>query len=111
MDLGGCQAQIGHNGSKFEYWESLLVPPGCTLGGLGSSLIAFGGQLVPLWVSRTSKIDAAGDHADIAKTYENHWFSQVCRFGGGFWEFGGALDCAAGTLDGQRLAVWRAGWW
>ena len=46
-------------------------------GGLGSSWIAFGDQLVPLWVPWASKLDAAGDWADITKTYENCWFSKV----------------------------------
>ena len=27
------------------------------------------------------------------------------------WKLGGALDGDAGTLDGTRLAGWRAGWW
>ena len=81
MDLlrfvGADWVQIGHHGSKLEYWESLLVPPGCTLGGLGSSLIAFGGHLVSRWMPWASKMDAAGDKADIAQAYENtsfRWF-------------------------------------
>ena len=43
-------AQIGHHGLTLEHWESLVVPPGCTLGELGSSLTAFGGHLVSLWM-------------------------------------------------------------
>ena len=90
--LGSDLAQIGHNGSKLGYWESLLVPPGCTLGGLGSSLIAFGGRLVSIWAPLASKMDAGGPLADIAKTFENLWFSGVLRAGGSFWRLGGALD-------------------
>ena len=90
--LASDWAQIGHHGSKLEYWESLLVPPGCTLGGLGSSLIACGGHLVPLWVPRASQMDAVGNQADIAKTIENHWFSKVLEGWKGIWELGGALD-------------------
>ena len=30
--LGSDWLQIGHHGSKSEYWGSLLVHPGCTLG-------------------------------------------------------------------------------
>ena len=62
-----------------------------------------------LWVPRASKMDAAGDQADIAKTYENKWFSMVLEV----WRvmrLGGALDRVAGTLDGIWLADWRAGW-
>ena len=72
--LGSDWVQIGHHGSKVEYWELLLVPPGSTLGGLGSSLIPFGGRLVSLWVPRASKIDAVGNQADTATTCENNWF-------------------------------------
>ena len=75
LRLGSDWAQIGRNGSKLKYWESLLVFPGCTLGRLGSSWIAFGGHLGSIWVARASKMDAEGDKADIAKTIENNWFS------------------------------------
>ena len=126
--LGSNWVQIEHNGYKLGYWESLLVPPGSTLGGLGSSLIAFGGHLVALWVPRASKMDAAGDQADIAKTYENHWFLVVLggwrgiweawrgiwgawrSFGFGFWRTGWQL---AGWLEGWLVvagAGWEAGW-
>ena len=54
------------------------------LGCIGAAGITFGvcrvhfgkawDHLVALWVPRASKMDAAGDQADIAKTYENHWF-------------------------------------
>ena len=47
------------------------------MGGLGRSLIAFGGQLVSLRVPWASKIDAAGNQADIAKTNEKQTFSKV----------------------------------
>ena len=66
--LGSDWVQIGHHGSKLRYWESFLVSPGCTLGELGSSSIAFGSHLVPLWGTQASKVDAAGDQNDIAKT-------------------------------------------
>ena len=46
--LGSDWVQIGHHGSELEYWESSLVSPGCTLGGLRSSWMPFGGQLVPV---------------------------------------------------------------
>ena len=75
--LGSDWAQIVPNGSKLGYWESLLVLPGCTLGGLGSSLIASGGHLVSIWMTWASKIDAGGDQADMAKTIENREFSKV----------------------------------
>ena len=28
-------------------------------------------------MTRTSEVDAAGDQADMAETYENYWFSMV----------------------------------
>ena len=95
MDLGASWAQIGLRLGTMApnwYWESLLVAPGCSLGGLGSSLIAFGGHLVSIWAPRASKMDAGGPLADIAKTFENHRFSRVLRAGGSFWRLGGALD-------------------
>ena len=66
--LGSDWVQIGHHGSELEYWESSLVSPGCTLGGLGSSWIPLGGHLVSIWVPWASKTDAVGNQADIAKT-------------------------------------------
>ena len=115
--LGSDWVQIGHHGSKFEYWESLLVPPGCTLGWLGSSLIAFGGHLVSLWKPWASKMDATSDKADIAKTIENHMFLMFLESwrvileawrssGFCFWYTGWHL---AGWLEG-RLVVAGAGW-
>ena len=56
--------------------------PGCTLGGLGSSWMPFGGHLVSIWVPRASKMGAAGDHADTAKIIENRWFSNVLELWG-----------------------------
>ena len=47
-----------------------------------------------------SKLDAAGDEADIAKTIENCWFSMV--FGG--W----GID--SGGLEGSWLTFWGGGW-
>ena len=82
---GSDWVQTRHHGSKLWYWESLLVPPGCTLGGLGSSLIACGGHLVPFWVPRASKMDAVGNQADIAKTIENNWFLMVLECWRGIW--------------------------
>ena len=70
--LGSDWAQIGHHASKLEYWESLLVSPGCTLGGLRSSWMPFRGHLVSIWVPWASEMGAAGDHADTAKTIETH---------------------------------------
>jgi hypothetical protein len=75
------------------------VLQGQTLGELGGSLIIFGVTLVSIWRTRASKIDAAGDQADIAKTYENHRFSMVFEVWGvileawrssefGFWHTG-----------------------
>ena len=119
--LGSDWAQIGHHGSKLEYWESLLVPPGCTLGGLGSSLMAFGGHLVPLWVPQASKMDAVGNQADIAKTIENYRFSKVLEgwrvileawrsSGFSCWHAGWQLDgWLEGWLEGW-LVVAGAGW-
>ena len=70
---------------------------------------------------RASKMDAAGDKADIAKTIENHWFSlvlegwrvilEVWRSSGlGFWRTGWHL---AGWLEGWLVlagAGWEAVW-
>ena len=53
------------------------MPPGCALDGHGSSLIAFDGHLVSVWTTWASKMDAAGDQADIAKADENKWFPMV----------------------------------
>ena len=80
-------------------------------------MIAFGGHLGLLWVLWTSKIDAAGNQADIAKTIEHHWFSEVLEgwrvileawrsSGFCFWYTGWHL---AGWLEG-RLVVAGAGW-
>ena len=77
LRLGSDWAQIEHNGSKVWYLESLWVPPGCILGGLGSSLIAFRGHSVSICMTWASKIDAGGDQADIAKAIQNPWFSDV----------------------------------
>ena len=59
--LGSDWVQIGHHGSELEYWELFSVPPGCTLGGLGSSWMPFGGHLVSISVPRASKMDAEGE--------------------------------------------------
>jgi pantothenate kinase-related protein Tda10 len=47
-----------------------------------------------------SKIDAAGDRADIAETIENHWFSMVFE--------GWGVD--SGGLEGSWLSFWGDGW-
>jgi hypothetical protein len=51
-------------------------------------------------VTGASKLDAAGDQADIAKTIENCWFPMV--FGG--W----GID--SGSSDGSWLSFWSTGW-
>ena len=61
-----------------------VVPPGCTLDWLGSSLMAIGGRLVPLWVLRASRMDAAGNKADIAKPCETIGFECFWRSAGCF---------------------------
>ena len=53
-----------------------------------------------LWMPRASKMDAAGDQADIAKTNENHWFSRV--WGG--WR----VIVEAWGSSGPRC--WHTGW-
>ena len=69
---------------------SPLVLAASSLGWLGSSLTPLGGHLVTLWLPGASKMNAASDQADIAKTCENHCFSMV--------------------LDGWRVIVedWRS---
>ena len=107
--LGSDWVQIGQDGSKLGYWESFLESPGCTLGGLGSSCMPFGGHLVSIWAPWASKVDAGGYQADIAKTIENRWFLMVlggCRVisgarkspGAGFWD------------TGRQKAGWIEGW-
>ena len=49
---------------------------------------------------QASKIDAAGDQADIAKTIENYWFSMVFE--------GWGVD--SGGLEGSWLSFWGTGW-
>ena len=70
---------------------------------------------------RAFKIDAAGDQADIAKTYGNLWLSmlsqgwrvilEACRSSGlSCWYTGWQL---AGSLTGWQVlagAGWEAGW-
>jgi hypothetical protein len=51
-------------------------------------------------VTGASKIDAAGDQADIAKTIENCWFSMLFE--------GWGVD--SGGLDGTWLSFWGGGW-
>ena len=122
--FGAPGPTVGSNwrhGLTLEHWESLAVPPGCTLGELGISLTAFAGHLVSLWMPWASKMDAAGDQADITKAIENHRFSLVFEV----WEVileawrRSGLSCwrtrwqLAGLLKGW-LAVpgagWEAGW-
>ena len=98
--LGSDWVQIGHHGSKLEYWESFLDPPGRTLGGLGSCWMPIGGHSVSIWVPWASKVVAGGDQADIAKTIENHWFSMV-------------LEGKRVILEAWRnsgLGFWGSGW-
>ena len=102
--VGTVWVQIGHNACKLRYWESLLVLPGCTLGGLGSSMIAFVGHSVSVSVPWASKIDAAGDKADIAKIIANHvflWFFETWRV---------ILEAWRSSRSGL-LAHWMASGW
>jgi hypothetical protein len=47
-----------------------------------------------------SKIDAAGDQADIAETIENNWFSMVFE----------GLGVDPGGLEGSWLSFLGGGW-
>ena len=83
---------------------------GQTLGELGSSLITFGGTLGSIRRTGAPKVDAAGDQADIAKTYENLWFFNVLEVWGVILEACRSSGLVSGTLNGRRLAGWGAGW-
>ena len=85
---GACRL---HFGMAWELLESVLRSLGVTLGP---------------WAS---KMDAAGDHADIAKTYENRWFSMVLAGWRVIWEAWRRswLSC---WRTGWQLAGWLKGW-
>ena len=53
-----------------------------------------------IWVPRASKMDAAGDKADIAKTIEHHQFSGVLEG----WRM------ILGAWRSSRLSCWHTGW-
>ena len=107
MDLGDFWIHDGHTldtGTTLQPHGSLVVPRGSTLGGLGRSLIPFAGHLVSLLKPRASKVDAAGNQVDTAKTYQTNLFSMVLDGWRLILKFGEALEGAAGTLDGSWLA-------
>ena len=58
---------------------------------------------------RASKTDAAGDQADIAKTYEHNWFSMVLAGIRVIWEAWRRswLNCWHAS---RQLAGWLTGW-
>ena len=47
-----------------------------------------------------SEMDAAGDQADIAKTYENRWFSMVLE----------GLKMILEVWRGSGVSCWHTGW-
>ena len=109
--LGSDCAQIGHHSARLSFWESFLVVEGRTLDEVGSSLITFGVAFVAIWMTWASNIDAAGDQADTAKSYETIGFAGFGSVGG---ESGGLEELWIGLLGvwmpfvclARRLAGW-----